>query len=197
MTAAPSPQATGFRHTRLVLAFLLLIAAFAIAIGGFGPIKKELGKDADGRVIEDAILDGRLWYTPDDASAVFKRWSKGQLDTYRRMLLGLDIIFPLAYGSLFVILTAIAFGVRLRNLRKHWLLLVLPIACVLADYGENLSIVFGLIDPFINNQPAGFLGNLAGYMTLAKWLLIASTMIVMLVGAHCTGLRAEAAENKQ
>ena len=191
MTAAPPPPATGFRHTRLVVAFLLLGVTGAISLAGFGPLKKELGKDADGRVIEDAILDTRPWYTAKDAFAVFTRWNRVQLDKYRRMLLGLDIVFPLAYGSLFVVLTAIAFGVRLRDLRKHWLLLILPIASVLADYGENLSIVFGLIDPFTSKQPVGFLGNMAGYMTAAKWVLIACTMTVMLVGAHFTGLRAE------
>jgi hypothetical protein len=197
MTAAPPLPATGFRHTRLVVAFLLLGVTFAISIAGFGPLKKELGKDADNRLIEDAILDTRPWYTPEDAFAVFARWDRAQLDKYRRMLLGLDIAFPLAYGSLFVVLTAIAFGVRLGELHKHRRLLILPVASVLADYGENLSIVFGLIDPFIHKQPVGFLGYLAGYLTAAKWLLIASTMTVMLVGAHFTGLRAEKAEYKK
>ena len=82
------------------------------------------------------LLDGRGWYTPGEAAALFDapdRLDAGARAVYATTALTVDMVFPACYGLLFAALL-------LRLFRGGAPLYLLPLASALADVLENVTI---------------------------------------------------------
>ncbi|MDE0047367.1 MAG: hypothetical protein OXU19_16160, partial [bacterium] len=80
------------------------------------------------------LLDSRVWYTPDEAAALFEaldRLDAGTRTLYAATGLTIDMAFPLAYGLLFAILL-------FRLFRAPFFLL--PLATAATDVLENATV---------------------------------------------------------
>ncbi|MDE0034231.1 MAG: hypothetical protein OXU75_14030 [Deltaproteobacteria bacterium] len=120
------------------------------------------------------LLDGRGWYTPQEAAALFD--ALDALDANARLVyaatgLTIDMAFPLAYGLLFAI-------VLFRLFRAP--LFVLPLALAGADALENLTVAALALG---HAGPPSPLAWLAGGFTLVKTVLICATLPAIGAGA--------------
>ena len=107
---------------------ILAVLAAVLCLAGFQWREARLG--------DLELLDTRLWYTPEQAAAVFGALDR--LDSHARAVyawteVSIDMIFPVAYGLLLALLLFRIFENRGR-------LYLLPIAAAVADVFENLSI---------------------------------------------------------
>ena len=119
------------------------------------------------------LLDGRGWYTPRDAAALFDALDR--LDAHARLVyaatgLTVDMAFPAAYGLLFAI-------VLVRLFRSP--MYMLPLALAAADVLENLTVAALALSHAGAPSPLAWLA--AGF-TAVKTVLIAATL-----GAAGTG----------
>ena len=122
------------------------------------------------------LLDGRGWYTPAEAAALFDaldRLDAGARLVYAATGLTVDMAFPAAYGLLLTILLLRLFGPRLP-------LHLLPLAAAAADVLENMTVA-GLA--LSHAGPPSPLAWLAAAFTLVKTVLIAATAAALGVGA--------------
>ena len=122
------------------------------------------------------LLDGRGWYTPADAAALFD--DLDQLDTsaravYATTALTIDMVFPVCYGALFAVLL-------LRLLRDGPPLYLLAVATALADALENIAIAALALSHDGAPTPLAWP---AAVFTLVKTLLAVATLAAAGVGA--------------
>ncbi|MDE0240116.1 MAG: hypothetical protein OXQ84_07950 [bacterium] len=119
------------------------------------------------------LLDSRVWYTPDEAAALFEaldRLDAGARTLYAATGLTIDMAFPLAYGLLFAILL-------FRLFRAPFFLL--PLATAATDVLENATV-------------AALALSYAGAPSPLAWLAAAFTLMKALFGyaglaATCIG----------
>ena len=82
------------------------------------------------------MLDGRGWYTPAEAAALFDALDRLDADArvvYATTALTVDMVFPASYGLLFAALL-------FRLFRGGAPLYLLPLALALADVLENTTV---------------------------------------------------------
>ncbi len=120
------------------------------------------------------LLDSRVWYTPEQAAALFE--SLDRLDDNARAFyavtaLSIDMIFPVSYGLLLAILVT--------RLHPDRALYLLPVALAFADVSENMTVA-SLALSYSGESSA--LTWLAAVLTLSKTMLIAATLLVVCVG---------------
>ena len=121
------------------------------------------------------LLDGRGWYTPDEASVLFHaldRLDAGAIAVYATTALTIDMVFPACYGLLFAALL----------LRLFWSgppLYLLPLAGALADVLENVTIASLVLN---HDGAPSQMAWLAATFTLAKTVLVAATLAAICVG---------------
>jgi hypothetical protein len=118
------------------------------------------------------LLDGRRWYTPVDAQALFNELGD-QRYYYAVTELSLDLIFPITYGLAFSILILRTWGPRF-----DWML-YFPLATVVFDLLENLSITW-LIFSFDGGTSA--FTWFAAVSTLVKTILFIVSLVLVLNG---------------
>jgi len=109
------------------------------------------------------LLDSRIWYTPDEAAALFEaldRFDAHARTIYAATGLTIDMVFPPAYGLLFAILL-------FRLFRAPFFLL--PLATAAADMLENITVAVLLV-------------SYAGAPSPLAWLAAAFTLIKALFG---------------
>ena len=119
------------------------------------------------------LLDSRVWYTPDEAAALFEALDgldAGARTVYAVTGLTIDMAFPAAYGLLFAILLV-------RLFRAPFFLL--PLATAAADVLENATV-------------AALALSYAGAPSPLAWLAAAFTLMKALFGyaglaATCIG----------
>jgi len=106
-----------FARTPVILCFL--VATLLIG-GGFYFVIQEI----EGQLLDEIV-------TGDDAISRLNQMNEHQRSVHFWGTVTLDALYPLAYGGLFIGLLC-RFGWRLR-----WLLILVPIIGVLADFAEN------------------------------------------------------------
>ena len=98
---------------------------------------------------------------------------------YQTIQLTADVIYPIVYGFAYALIIAFFFQRAFPSQSwTKWLSLV-PLATLVADLGENLSIV-SLLNRF-PEQP-DHLAQLASTFSLMKWLLFLGTVALILLG---------------
>ena len=121
------------------------------------------------------MLDGRGWYTPEEAAALFD--ALDQLDASARVVyattaLTIDMLFPASYGLLFAVLL-------FRLFRGGAALYLLPLALALADALENITVAALALSYDGAPSPMAWL---AAVFTLVKTVLIVATLAATCVG---------------
>ena len=121
------------------------------------------------------LLDGRGWYTPGEAAALFDaldRLDAGARVVYATTALTVDMLFPASYGLLFAILL-------FRLFRGGAPLYLLPLALALADVLENTTVAVLALS--YDGEPSP-LTWLAAVFTVVKTGLIVATLAAVSVG---------------
>jgi len=119
------------------------------------------------------LLDSRLWYTPEDAEALFDaldRLDAGGRVLYAATGLTIDLAFPVAYGLLFAILLFRLFRAPLY---------LLPLAAAAADVLENLTVAVLALG---HDGAPSALAWFAAAFTLVKAVLCYATLAMTGVG---------------
>ncbi len=147
-----------------MIGFLALLSAFILLLF---PVFTPAAPGA-----QPALLDTRLWYTPAEVDAALTPLTPAQRRAAAVVHLTLDVLFPLAYGTLFALL-----------LLKAWPgsgMWKLALAAATADLGENLALA-ALYAAF----PAGVetLTPVAASWTALKWGLFTLMLLAVVTGA--------------
>jgi len=116
-------------------------------------------------------LDLEIFYTSDEAYAKINRFTPEIRESYRMGLMVSDMLYPLVYGALFSFL--------IFRLWQNEKLVIFPLAILLFDVIENISIINVLI---LFPEKSHFWGSLAGISTAIKWTFSALTILVVLTG---------------
>ena len=121
------------------------------------------------------LLDGRGWYTPEDAADLFDaldRLDAGARTVYAATALTIDMVFPASYGLLFAVFL-------FRLFRGGAPLYLLPLAVALADALENITIAALAL---IHDGTPSPLAWPAAVFTLVKTVLFVATLAVTCLG---------------
>lgn len=116
-------------------------------------------------------LDLEIFYTSDEAYAKINRFTPEIRESYRTGLMVSDMLYPLVYGALFSFL--------IFRLWQNVKLVIFPLAILLFDVIENISIINILI---LFPEKSHFWGTLAGIATTIKWTFSTLTILVVLTG---------------
>ena len=121
------------------------------------------------------LLDGRGWYTPEDAANLFD--ALDGLDAsaravYAATALTIDMVFPASYGLLLAVLL-------FRLFRGGAPLYLLPLAAALADALENITVAALVLSH--DGSPSTWAWP-AAVFTLVKWVLLVATLAAICVG---------------
>ena len=121
-----------------------------------------------------SLLDGRGWYAPEEAAALFEALDRLDVQArtvYAAMGLTIDMRFPAAYGLLLALLL-------LRLFRAPFFLL--PLAAAMADALENATVAALALSHADAPSP---LARPAAVFTLAKTVLFCAALAAICVGA--------------
>lgn len=119
-------------------------------------------------------LDGRRWYTPEEARDFFQTIGERGRKLYGWTQLSLDIVYPLTYGTLFALL--IICGFPREDAR---VLIIIPLLALLFDLGENLINAYLALQ---FNDRASPLSRVATVFTFVKRYLFITSMALSLLG---------------
>ena len=158
----------------ILCAFLLLLVFSVVAF----PTYQARMAEAAGEQVEP--LDMRSSYTIDEVVRDFEKLGAEGRAVYRIVVGRIDMIFPLLYGSFFILLLASLLKKVLPYRSTLILLSFFPLIGMLFDYLENIHIL-KLLDTFptLNTETVA----LAERFTLLKhaFLLASVAMVVLLV----------------
>jgi len=121
------------------------------------------------------LLDGRGWYTPEDAADLFDaldRLDASARAVYAATALTIDMVFPASYGLLLAVLLFWLF-------RGGAPLYLLPVAAALADALENITVAVLALSHDGAPSPLAWL---AAVFTAVKWALCVATLAAVCVG---------------
>lgn len=121
------------------------------------------------------LLDGRGWYTPEEAADLFDaldRLDASASVVYATTALTVDMVFPASYGLLFAILLFHLF-------RGGAPLYLLPLVLAVADVLENVAVAALALSHDGAPSPLAWL---AAVFTLIKTVLAVATLAVTCVG---------------
>jgi len=118
------------------------------------------------------FLDMRYWYTPEDAYRLLSELGSKGRRIYAATELTLDLLFPFVYGSLLAILMV--------HLQENSRCALLPLTAALADWAENITIVYLISNYEERPSPVAWLGAVC---TATKWTLLLISTMVILIGA--------------
>ena len=122
------------------------------------------------------LLDSRVWYTPDEAAALFDaldRLDASARAVYATTALTIDMVFPASYGLLLAV-------VLFRLFRGGAPLYLLPLAVALADGLENITVAVLALS---HDGVPSLLAWPAAVFTAVKTALFVATLAVTCVGA--------------
>jgi hypothetical protein len=146
----------------------LLFVLFLLCAQGFEWRRKALGYENPG-------LDGRYWYSPDEARDFLRDIGERGRGIYATTELTLDILFPLIYGTLFA---ALVIHVYARENAKN--LVLVPLLTAAADVLENVTAAY-LAWQFDGQSSPVARG--AAILTAVKSVLFVLSLILIVVGA--------------
>ena len=127
---------------------------------------------------ENALLDSRFWYIPTDVQSFFayinRNIGREGLNLYALTQITLDIIFAIAYGTLFAALI-----VRLYGAEIDWRLVIIPILAATADLSENVTTAYLAWSYSNASSPLAWLA--CGF-TLMKWIMFFLSLFLIAIG---------------
>lgn len=126
-------------------------------------------------LVRRRVLDLRLWYSAEEARQFFDAIGVRGRRAYVGLALTLDILYPIAYGTLMAMLMVLLFDQRWGRM-----LVLLPLLTVVADVLENLTVAH--LAWWYNGKPSA-LTPLAATFTLVKWLLVGLAIAILVLGA--------------
>ena len=121
-----------------------------------------------------SLLDGRGWYTPEAAAALFEALDRLDADAraiYAATGLTIDMAFPAAYGLLLALLLFRLFRAPI---------FLLPLAAAVADALENATVAALALSHAGAPAPVAWL---AAAFTLTKTVLFCAALAAICVGA--------------
>jgi hypothetical protein len=125
------------------------------------------------------VLDTHFYYTPDQVHQYFSRLGRPGRELYALSEVTLDLLYPLLYGTFLSLILSWLYT-RLFPAGGHFRLLpLIPLAGVLADLGENLSLVVLLLAYPISLSWLVYVANL---YTLSKWFAGLLSLFLILLG---------------
>ncbi len=122
------------------------------------------------------LPDTHLYYTPETLWQWLAAYNPAERTRAFWGHLTLDLIYPLLYGALLLLLLAKNWGSRLKP-RLLWL----PLAVILCDYGENFALAALFAHPSARNTTLAWL---ACGLTLTKWLLLGGIIVAITMGFY-------------
>lgn len=155
-------------------AVALLFILFIMCAQGFEWRRKTLG-------YENLALDGRFWYSPDDANDFLRNIGAVGRRIYAVTELTLDILFPLVYGTLFA---ALIIHVYARDSGRF--LVLVPLLTVVFDVLENITTAY-LAWQFDGQTSPVARG--AAVLTATKSGLLILSLTLIFIGALITARR--------
>lgn len=125
------------------------------------------------------ILDLRLSYSWQEVKALFDQLGTDGRDVYRTVSNSIDMIYPLLYCALLILVLAFLLK-KVTSARSKWMYLsFIPIIGMLFDFLENLSIL-DLLNKYPNFTAADVAS--ASFFTTLKWssmALVFGTIFVL------------------
>ncbi len=111
------------------------------------------------------ILDLQPAFSADGVYQRLSSFGEAGRDAYLRMMLSMDVLFPLAFTTFLTFLALYAIGKVRPRRTVRFLLLLLPFGYLFADLVENVSIAW-----LIQNYPTRHdgLASALGYVTVFK-----------------------------
>jgi hypothetical protein len=165
---------------KFILPFLLLFLIFAAVLF---PQYQSRMSEAAGQEI--APLDSRFSYTFDEVRDSFDALGTEGRKIYRFVISRIDMIFPLFYGPLFILVLAWLLK-KISGNGSGWILLALfPLIGILFEYLENFN-TLSMLDnyPTITNEAVAWGSSMTSFKQVFLMLsvaLIATLAIVLAV----------------
>jgi len=140
---------------------------------------------AAGQAGETGTPDLSLWYTPGDLNRMAESYGEAGRQEYVRSRFTFDLTWPLVYT--FFLVTAISwlFGRGFPPGSPWQLANLAPLAAMLLDFFENISTSLVML---AYPQPIPLIAWLAPIFTLLKWILVASSFVLLLIGVGAATL---------
>ena len=123
------------------------------------------------------LLDLHFAYSPDQAYQHLAALGPAGRSAYSYMALTSDLIFPVMYSLALSVAIMLVLRKLLPPASRLRQLCLLPFLVVIADWCENLSL--SMVTRAFPERADGIVG-FASAATSLKWLLIASTLLVLL-----------------
>lgn len=127
---------------------------------------------------ENKLLDSRFWYTPTDVQNFFayidSNIGKAGLNLYALTQVTLDVVFPIAYGTLLAALITLLYSAEAAQR-----LIIIPILAALADLGENFILAYLASNHSITVSSIAWV---ASVFTLLKWVMVCCSGLLILGG---------------
>jgi hypothetical protein len=165
-----------------LVAFAVFVLS-SLVLGRFNP-KNEIREDLGSSYIStDSPFQTKdpSWYDTGRVTAMLRGYDKDPDRYYglhRSFILGWDLFYPLCYGIPSILL--LAYFCPWRSGSPRWLVL-LPLATMAFDYGENFTMLAFLSRFRTNHEtPLGLL-EASRLFTSAKWLGVSITLVVLLL----------------
>jgi hypothetical protein len=164
--------------------YVLALVAFAVFVGATIFLAYNNPKEEIRRRLGDAVFiktDSTPGYDIEKVQAMFRRYTPDDFKAHKLFLTRYDAVYPLCYSIpdavLLWLLWSSAPLARRRVIRLAATLL--PLLAAAFDYAENVTMYW-----YISDYPDAPLRLLeqSRAMTEVKWLLVALTLLMMLVG---------------
>ena len=123
------------------------------------------------------ILDLHLHYDAEVVRQVLLQYNASALEHYRLCALTVDMVYPVYYAFLLSLVLAYLVKQGGETQSSMRLICVIPFLMMLVDWAENLTLV-SIVNQWPNLDYQ--LANGAGFITLAKWLLL-SVIVVLII----------------
>lgn len=151
--------------------FILLLVLGGLCWLGFKWRDKALSERAGGEKI--TTFDGRYAYTPQEAHDLLEMMGKRGRRLYAFTQVTLDLIYPLVYSSLFLIMIFRLYG-------DPGYLLLVPVIAFVADLLENFTNIYLALSHRQGSVPS--LARFSSLCTWVKWSGVTISAILILVG---------------
>lgn len=115
-------------------------------------------------------LDLQFSYTPEKAYQLLAQFSAEDLKTYQIVELTVDVVYPLLYGFFLSLL--------IFQFRKNYVLAIVPLLAILADFFENTGIAL-----LISSLPKQLntVASITSFFSSLKWSLIFISFLLILI----------------
>jgi hypothetical protein len=120
--------------------------------------------------------DSSLWYSAHRLYELAEAYGPDGRAAYVRARVTFDVVWPVVYAAMLVLAAGWLLRLATRPLSRLRLTVLLPVAALVADYAENTCTALVMA-----RYPAAtdLLAALAPFFTLAKWLLLGASFVLL------------------